>query len=247
MAKNSVLTNLPMNSLYLWINILTLAFPLILSFDKKVAFFKNWIYLIPAIILTALFFLIWDEWFTEMGIWGFNAKYITGYYYHSLPIEEVLFFFTVPYASIFIYECIRVYAKQSDFFENLYRWFSMFFFGISTTLLYWFNDHLYTAIVCIILSVILATHLIVIRRRYMSWFYFAYLVSLLPMLIVNGLLTSKPVVYYNQNEITGYFIGSIPVEDFLYNLILLAMCTGLYEWFKRLGHRFRLRPLKQSS
>lgn len=247
MAKHTVLTNLPMNSLYLWINIATLAFPFLFSFDQKTKFYKQWPALFPAILITAIFFLLWDEWFTQMGIWGFNARYLTGYYVYSLPLEELLFFFTVPYACVFIYECIRVYFKENTFFEDLHRWFTMLFFGISITLLYWFNDLLYTALTCIILSLLLGTHLIVIRRRYMSWFYFAYLISLLPMLIVNGLLTSKPVVYYNESEIIGLRIGSIPVEDFLYNLIMLGMCTGLYEWFKRLGHRFRLRPRKQSS
>ena len=106
MAKNMVLTRQSMNSLYLWINILTLLFPLLLSFDKKVAFYKRWKYLFPAIAVTATFFLIWDEWFTQMHIWDFNAKYLMGYYMGHLPAEEVLFFFTVPYASIFIFEVI---------------------------------------------------------------------------------------------------------------------------------------------
>lgn len=236
-----------MNNLYLWINIGTIIFPFLLSFDKKVAFYKKVPNLLPSIIITALFFLIWDQWFTEMHIWGFNAIYLTGYYIGEIPIEEVMFFFTVPYACVFIYECLRAYIKKNETFEELYRWFTLLFFGISCTLLYWFNDRLYTSITCLVLSFILGTHLTVIRRRYMSWFYFAFLVSLIPMLVVNGLLTAKPVVYYNNLEITGFRLGSIPIEDFFYNMCMFAMCIGLYEWFNRLSLRRRLRPLKQSS
>ena len=47
-------------SLYLLINILTIAIPLVLSFDRKVHFFSCWKFLIPAIIITMIFFTIWD-------------------------------------------------------------------------------------------------------------------------------------------------------------------------------------------
>jgi lycopene cyclase domain-containing protein len=72
-----------MNSLYLWINIATFTFPLLLSFDKKVAFYKKWPTLLPAIGITGLVFLIWDQWFAVMDVWGFNAVYLTGYYLSS--------------------------------------------------------------------------------------------------------------------------------------------------------------------
>ncbi len=245
--RNSGIINRQMNSLYLWINIGTIAFPLLFSFGKKMEFYKKWPSLFPSLLLTGLFFLCWDQWFTEMNVWGFNAKYLLGYYVFDLPIEEILFFFTVPYACVFIYEAIRTFVRQSDTFEELYRWFSLLFFGVSCTLLYWYNDKLYTAVTCLVLTLILGTHLTVIRRRYMSWFYFAYIISLIPMLVVNGILTSKPVVYYNDLENIGIRLMRIPVEDFLYNMAMLAMCIGLYEWFNRVGLRYRLRHQKQSS
>ncbi len=236
-----------MNSLYLWINIGTLIIPLLFSFEKKVAFFKKWVFLFPAIILTAIFFLIWDVWFVQMNIWGYNAKYLLGYYIFGLPVEEVMFFFSIPYACTFIYEWIRSHAGENHLIEDLHRWFTMFFFGIALTLLYWYNDKLYTAITCIVLSLILGTHLMVIRRRYMSWFYFAFLISIIPMLIINSILASKQVIYYNPDQQIDFTIMSSPIEDFLYNLTLLSVCIGLYEWFKRLNLRYRLRHPKQSS
>ena len=247
MEQNSVTLNRQMNSLYIWINIGTILFPLLFSFNKRVHFYKKWPALFPSIILTGLLFLLWDQWFTEMNIWGFNAKYLLGYYIYDIPVEEIMFFITVPYACVFLYESIRTLMKQNETFEELYRWFSFLFFGVACTLLYWYNDRLYTAITCLLLTLILGTHLTVIRRRYMSWFYFAYLVSLIPMLIVNGLLTSKPVVFYNDLGNMHLRLGTIPVEDFLYNMAMLAICIGLYEWFNRLGLRYRLRHQKQSS
>ena len=236
-----------MNSLYILINLGAVIIPLAFSFSGRIAFYKKWFALFPAIILTALFFLGWDQWFTEMNVWGFNSKYLLGYYVYDLPVEEVMFFFTIPYMAVFIYEAIRTYTRESPAFEELYRWFTLLFFGIACTLLYWYSDKLYTAITCLVLTLILGTHLTVIRRRYMSWFYFAYIVSLLPMLAVNWLLTSTPVIFYNELQNTGIALGSIPVEDFLYDMTLFTVCIGLYEWFNRVGLRYRLRHRKQSS
>jgi lycopene cyclase domain-containing protein len=236
-----------MNSLYLWIDIGILAAPLIFSFGKKMEFFRKWTALFPAILLTSVIFLSWDQWFTEMNVWGFNARYILGYYILDLPVEELLFFFCFTYACVFIYEVLRTYVKHNETFVELYRWFTLLFFGIACTLLYWYNDRLYTAVTCLVVSLVLGTHLVVIRRRYMSWFYFAYVVYLLPIVIIEAIRSLVPVLHYNEAENVGLSLMGIPVENFLYNLIMLAICIGLYEWFSRLSLRYRLRPRKQSS
>ena len=100
----------------------SLAGPLALSFDKKVAFYKNWKYLFPAMIIPAMLYIVWDIYFTSKGVWSFNPAYITGIKLYNLPLEEVLFFFIVPYCCLFIYACIRAYfpnlvnKKSADLF-----------------------------------------------------------------------------------------------------------------------------------
>ena len=82
---------------YLLIHAASLADPLLLSFDKKVAFYKKWRFLFPAMPLPAVLFLIWDEYFTQIGVWSFSEAHTIGVKLGHLPLEEVLFFFTVPY------------------------------------------------------------------------------------------------------------------------------------------------------
>ncbi len=236
-----------MNSFYLWINIGMIAIPLLFSFYERMSFYKKWASLFPAIIVTAVIFLSWDQWFTEMNLLGFNAKYLLGFYVYDIPVEKIIFSFTFPYTCVFIYEALRSYVRYNETFEELYRWFSLLFFGVACSLLYWFNDRLYTAVTCLVLTLILGTHLVVIRRRYMSWFYFAYIACLPLMLLVYGLLSSKPVIYYNDLENMGVRFMKIPVEQFLYNLVMLSMCIGIYELLNRWGLRYRLRRQKQSS
>ena len=69
-----------MNPHYTYFLILacSLAGPLLLSFDKKVAFYKKWKWLFPAMLIPAFIYIVWDIYFTAKGVWSFNEKYITG-------------------------------------------------------------------------------------------------------------------------------------------------------------------------
>jgi len=63
-------SNLETSYLYLIINGLSVLFPFLLSFDRRVHFYKKWKYLFPAIFLTALVFIPWDVYFTILDVWG---------------------------------------------------------------------------------------------------------------------------------------------------------------------------------
>ena len=93
---------------YFLILTVALAGPLALSFDKRVAFYKKWKQLFTAMLFPAFLYIIWDIYFTANGVWSFNENYVCGIKLFNLPIEEVLFFFVVPYCCVFIYECICV-------------------------------------------------------------------------------------------------------------------------------------------
>lgn len=67
-----------MKTAYLLINFLTIIFPLILSFDKKVQFYKKWKFVWPGLMITGLLYLIWDYIFTFNQVWSFNENYIIG-------------------------------------------------------------------------------------------------------------------------------------------------------------------------
>src|SRR5690606_34632188 len=97
---------------YLLINFFTILFPLVRSFEKKVDYYSKWKYAFPAIAITALIFVIWDHFFTIWEVWSFNPEYITAVYFFSLPVEEWLFFITVPFACLFIYEVLKYFFPQ---------------------------------------------------------------------------------------------------------------------------------------
>jgi lycopene cyclase domain-containing protein len=139
---------------YLIINLLTVLFPVALSFDKRVAFAKSWKYLWPGMAITGLVFLFWDVLFTIYGVWSFNDKYITGIKFIGLPLEEILFFLTVPFSCTFIYACLNHYIKWEPPFA-LTRMISNLLIGVSVSLLVFNYTRLYTAITFGLLVVLL--------------------------------------------------------------------------------------------
>jgi lycopene cyclase domain-containing protein len=46
--------------------------------------------------------------------------------------------------------------------------------------------------------------------------------------VVNGIYTSLPTIRYSPQAILGIRIGSIPLEDFFYNLAYLGLTLVVY-------------------
>jgi lycopene cyclase domain-containing protein len=65
--------------------------------------------------------------------------------------------------------------------------------------------------------------------RFLSMF----LVSLIPFFWFNGTLTgmftANPVVNYDSNEIINLRLFTIPIEDVVYNLLMLLVVTAVFE------------------
>jgi lycopene cyclase domain-containing protein len=224
-----------MNYLYLVLNIATILFPLLLSFDKKVAFYKKWKSIIPAILLSGLFFISWDHFFTKWNIWQFNEKYVLGYYLLGLPLEEWLFFFTVPYAVLFIYEVIKAYSGN-HIFSKAGKITAVSLAIILAVTAFIFFDKIYTSFTFLLASCLLFLHVFLLKHRFSGVFFIAYFIQLIPFLIINGILTSMPVVVYNALENTGLKIFSIPVEDCIYSLTILLINVSFYEGLELIGN-----------
>lgn len=220
-------------SLYAWVILLCFAGPFALSFDRKVAYFKEWRAVFIATCCVAIPFLLWDEFFTQWGVWGFNTKYLLNIYLGRLPLEEVLFFVVIPYNFIFLLKVIQAYFPN----RNQKRLSPVFAFIVLATSIVWllFYSLNYYTFLATFLSAGLT---ILLRNKY--WyqdFMWAYLLCLLPFFIVNGILTGAfteaPIVWYNEQHIIGWRMTTIPFEDLYYNYSLLLPLTWIYVSVKK--------------
>lgn len=221
-------------SAYTIIPFLVLAGPLALSFDERVNFIQYWPAVLAAVVLIGGLYILWDVLVVQAGHWSFNDQHVGVRRWFHLPPGEWLFFLTVPYACLFIYEVVRSYfgPGQSDpawtwlqaalvmpFALGAWIWrrqgYTMLALG--SVAAFW------------ALSVWLAPGLVA-----NSDFWGFTGLSLVAFVVVNGTYTALPTISYNPKAIWGPKAGTIPLEDFFYNFSFLGLSLLVFLTVKTL-------------
>jgi len=217
------------NYTYLALMLFTLAGPLSRSFEPKIQYYKKWYALIPALLLTNAYFIPWDVWFERIGVWWFSDDYTIGYRIFNLPIEEWMFFFLVPFACVFIYECTNYFIKKDHLGPHAKKITAVLMVA-ALALSFIFHDRMYTLVNGLSAAVLLGLHLFVFKAKWLGRFYIGFAVSMIPFFLINGVLTAIPIVFYDNAQNMAIRMGTIPVEDSIYCLTLLLLNTTIYEW-----------------
>ncbi|MAR36127.1 MAG: lycopene cyclase [Candidatus Marinimicrobia bacterium] len=210
--------------MYFLLNTSAISVPLIFSFYHKTKYWATWKKLLPGLFIMDSIYIIWDIIFTQLGVWGFNEKYIIGYHIFNLPIEEWLFFICIPYASLFIhYSMLKIFP---DWKFSVFNTKIIFYLIILTLLILTIINFgkLYTT--CCFLSTIILLYWVSIKKmELLQTFFLSYLFILIPFFIINGILTGTfiidQVVWYNNHHNMGIRLGTIPFEDIFYGFTLL--------------------------
>lgn len=216
--------------LYTAILFFSILIPFVLSFDRKVSFYKKWKSLIPATFLVGAVYIFFDARFVTDGVWGFNPEYHSTVVLFGLPLEEWLFFILIPYASLFIHFVLEAYFphfKISDKAVKIVTWALILFFAAIVALNF---DKAYTRFNYTLLVLALIWGLFD-RSRLLNRYYLSFLVIIIPFFLVNSILTGTmidgEVVWYNNLETLGIRVGTIPIEDvgYAFSLMLLNLLT----------------------
>ena len=223
-------------SLYTIILIASISIPFLLSFDKKLQFYKQWKYLIPSIVVIALFYIVGDIYFTKIGVWGFNRTHLSNIFLFKLPIEEWLFFLAIPYASIFLHDVLHAYFPSFQLPIYVSRRLSIFFFLMALVTLLLYLDKAYTVYILTIFIIIITVSYFD-KSDTISRFYCTFLIILIPFVLVNGVLTgaftAEPVVWYDHSENLNLRFITIPIEDFIYGFTMLLGAIMLRNRLKK--------------
>ena len=221
---------------YLLIDLSSVMIPLIFSFHPKIRFYEKFKAFFAANAVSSICFISWDVAFTAKGIWGFNEQYVVGLHFLNLPIEEVLFFFCIPFACLFTYHCFMIFRKRptGKHFTGLFICI-LFVAGI----LFW--EKTYTTATFISTALLLFVCSYILNIDWAGQLYRVYAFLLIPFLVVNGILTGtglkEPIVWYNNNETMSFRILTIPFEDVFFGFELIFMTTFFYELFQKLLDR----------
>jgi lycopene cyclase domain-containing protein len=218
-------------STYLLINILIILFPLVLSFDKNLKFYRNVKYVLASILIVSSAYIVWDIIATNRGDWAFSEQHLLGIYFYVLPLEEILFFITVPYSCIFIYETIKFYINEKVYSikKNIFLIPVISFIVLALV----FNKQAYTFTVLLYSAAFFLLGVLTNSKLLTSKiFWISILICFVPFFIVNYFLTSIPVVTYNDTAFSAIRLITIPLEDFLYSFSMVSLWILFYEFFR---------------
>lgn len=217
---------------YFTIDFLIIIFPLIFSFKWKFKYYKYFKPLFASIFLVGISYIIWDILVTARGDWWFDHRYVIDFDIFGLPVEEILFFITVPYACIFIYENLVFFVKDKEISIPKIFFFFLVILFVILGILFTHQDYtilsMFSCALFFFLASVFALNMLQSRH---FWMYI--ILSFIPFLIFNYLLTSTVIVHYNPDAIWGIRITSIPLEDFFYNFSMLSFYLMAYLFFKR--------------
>jgi lycopene cyclase domain-containing protein len=183
-------------------------------------------------MLSGAIFVFWDAAFTWLGVWGFNPEYVTGIFWLGLPIEEILFFICIPYACLFTYFALN-HLIEKDYLRPHHELITSALIVLLMIVGIYNIDRTYTAVALLSTGFFLAFSLLKLRMRFMGRFYLVFAVLLVPFLLVNGALTGsftdEPIVWYNNAENLGIRLGTIPVEDVIYGMLMILLPITIWE------------------
>ncbi|MCE2393240.1 lycopene cyclase domain-containing protein [Candidatus Poribacteria bacterium] len=220
---------------YLLFNLVVIAGPIASQFNCQIKQISHWKLKLLASVIVMIPYIIWDVLATGSH-WWFNAAYTLDFRLFGLPIEEWLFFITVPFGCLLVWETLPQ-ANKATQVKSLRHVRSILYMLLLGGALVFSMGKQYTGLVLFCLGLVgladrlLRVDLLLQPRTYLYLTVVAGLV-----LVFNGYLTARPVVLYGESYQVGYRILSIPVEDFGYGFGLMLFNAILYEKLRKIWH-----------
>ncbi len=219
---------------YLVFNAIILTGPLVFAFDKRVRYVRYWPMALLATATILPVYIIWDSLVTGKH-WWFNPAYTTDIRIAGLPPGEWLFFITVPFACLFIWQILITLYNRGQW-RNPLNIYYVFLLTVPAALFFLITGKIYTGLVFAAIGLAALLDWIsgsrVLAQKH-TLIYFGILSGLI--LVFNGYLTARPVVLYGESFQLGIRIITIPAEDFLYGFSHILMCTTVFQALKK-GH-----------
>lgn len=186
----------------------------------------EWCRLVQVFLCVSVPFVLLDSLSHTRGWWAYEARFITGPRVLGLPIEELLFFFVVPFACLYLYSALRQMLPDQAV-RRIWLWRSLIAtFMVAAAVLAFLEPRERTVFDgCLFIAVAAVTALRSPKRVEVVWL--MLIIGL--FLVVNSVLTALPIVTYDEAFGSRYRLGTIPFEDVLYNFSFLVLCLAAWQ------------------
>jgi len=185
-----------------------------------------------AILSTAFAFIVWDIAVTGI-FWTFNSALTLGPRIGGVPFEEMLFFITVPFGCLVLWvNWGRVHDTKNE--RALVPAIMLLFSTPITIGSMWLGWYYTGVIFSIFILTIFFDYLSSVKLFWRCIFHSFSLLVMFLTFIFNLYLTARPVVLYNNMMKSNINILTIPIEDFVYGLVLISCVIIIYDLLMRL-------------
>lgn len=220
-----------MNIEYFFFNCVVFASSILGPLVYKGGKFPHVFSALASIIPVAFVYIFWDALVTDIW-WSFNPLYTLGIMIGPLPIEEILFFFTVPWGCLVLWVNAKHHFPRRMFrFSVIARYGMMLPFLVAGMHAY-ANRWWYSFSVFVLCGFLLSLFFL-FRRGYISSIAMIFTGIVISLTVIfNGYLTARPVVLYYSAYMSGVRMFSMPIEDLFYGFSLLWLVIWGYEWIQ---------------
>ena len=214
---------------YLLFNFVVIAGPVVSQFSRQIKHVSRWRLKLLVSGIVMIPYVIWDA-LVAGSHWWFNNAYTLNFRLFGLPIEEWLFFITVPFGCLLVWETLPHTDSWLGRLKSLRYVRTSLYTTLPIGVWIFSTGKQYTGLVlfCFGLVALVDTLLRVDLLLRPKTYLYLVIVSVL-ILVFNGYLTARPVVLYGEAYQVGYRILTIPLEDIGYGFTLMLFNTMLYE------------------
>ena len=214
---------------YLLFNFVVIAGPVVSQFSRQIKYVSRWRLKLLVSGIVMIPYVIWDV-RVAGSHWWFNGTYTLDFRLLGLPIEEWLFFITVPFGCLLVWETLPHADSWLIRLKSL-RYVRMILYTTLPIGVWVFSmGKQYTGLVLFcfglvaLVDALLGVDLLLCPKTYL---YLAIVFVLI--LVFNGYLTARPVVLYGEAYQIGYRILTMPLEDIGYGFTLMLFNAMIYE------------------
>lgn len=195
---------------------------------------QDWARLFRVYAFVSIPFVLLDSISHGRGWWSYAPEHTGDIAILGLPIEECLFFFVIPFACLVLYSGL---ASISALKHSISLRPIAIILGVVavTTLGFTATQPLERTIVDAVLLCLTIVLFVLLRPRLTGAFAVWFGAIILLFMGTNSILTGVPIVLYDHAYGSMVRVGTIPLEDFWYNLSLLL--SAWLVWTKRGQYR----------
>lgn len=187
----------------------------------------EWRRLMRVFAFVSVPFVLLDMYSYARGWWAYNPHFVIDARMGGLPIEEIMFFFVVPFACLYLFSAFTK-AGGGEPLQRPWIWRLVLSLIMVAAMGLAIIEPKERTLFDVVLFALVGLKAFLMPPKRTAALWLVAVVGL--FLVVNTVLTGLPIVTYNPDFGSRYRIGTIPFEDVLYNFSFLLLCLGVWCW-----------------